>query len=47
MKCDVGIIIDRDVPEKRYENKFGDVMLLNLNHCPLITSSSAPPNNHT
>ena len=23
MKCDVGLMIDRDVAEKRYENKVG------------------------
>ena len=32
-KCDVGMLIDRDVAEKRYQNKvYRDVKLLNFKH---------------
>ena len=44
MKYDVGLMIDRDVAEKRYENKVGLSSYLALNkHWPQIMSFNAPP----
>ena len=46
-KCDVGLMIDCDVAEKRYENKVGMSSYKSLNtHWPLITSFNAPPSDH-
>ena len=45
IKCDVGMLIDCDVAEKRYENKVGK--LLSYTHWPLIISFNAPPSDRT
>ena len=48
MKCSVGMMIDRDVAEKKYENKVGMSSYKALKtHWPLIISFNAPPSDHT